>query len=156
MLAKSSPLFDSEKHIFELKWDGIRCIVFVDRKNLRLQNRRLLSITHGYPEFRELRRFLKAKSVVFDGKLVVLVDGVPKFDKLQQRDHIEDINKIEILSGLIPATYVVFDLLYLNGKSFMHKPLMERRDLLKELFPLSENVIFSESHTNAHLMKCLN
>ncbi len=147
MLAKSSRPFDSEKHVFELKWDGTRCIAFVDRKNLSLRNRRLLDITHRYPEFRELRRFLKAKSVVFDGELVVLVDGVPKFDKLQQREHLEDINRIEILSGLIPATYVVFDLLYLNGKSLMKKPLVERRDLLKGLFPLSNNVIFSESYT---------
>jgi bifunctional non-homologous end joining protein LigD len=147
MLAKSSPPFDSEKHIFELKWDGTRCIAFVDKKNLRLQNRRLLDITHRYPEFRELKRFLKATSVIFDGELVVLVDGVPKFDKLQQREHIEDVNRIEILSGLVPATFVVFDLLYLNGKSLMQKPLIERRDLLKGLFPLSENVIFSESYT---------
>jgi len=147
MLAKSSPPFDSEKHIFELKWDGTRCIVFVDKNSVQLQNRRLLNITHRYPEFRELPRFLKAKSAVFDGELVVLVEGVPKFDKLQQREHIEDVNRIEILSGLIPATYVAFDLLHLNGKSLMQKPLIERRDLLKGLFSLSENVIFSESYT---------
>ncbi len=148
MLAKSSTPFDSEKHIFELKWDGTRCIAFVGRNNVRLQNRRLLDITHRYPEFRELKRFLKARSAVFDGEIVILVEGVPKFDKLQQREHIEDVNRIEILSGLIPATYVVFDLLYLNGKSLMHKSLTERRTSLKELFPLSENVIFSESYSS--------
>ncbi len=147
MLAKSSPPFNSEKHIFELKWDGTRCIAFVDRKNVRLQNRRLLDITYRYPEFQELKKFLKAKSAVFDGELVVLVEGVPKFDKLQQREHIEDVNKIEILSGLVPATYVAFDLLYLNGKSLMQKPLIERRDTLKGLFPFAENVIFSESYS---------
>lgn len=80
MLAKSSPPFDSEKHIFELKWDGTRCIFFVDKNSVQLQNRRLLNITHRYPEFRELPRLLKAKSAVFDGKMVVLVDGVPKFE----------------------------------------------------------------------------
>jgi bifunctional non-homologous end joining protein LigD len=147
MLAKSSPLFDSEKHVFELKWDGSRCIAFVDRKNVRLQNRRLLDITYRYPEFWKLNKFLKAKSAVFDGELVVLVEGAPKFDKLQQREHIVDPNKIEILSGLIPANYVVFDLLYLNGKILMKKPLVERRELLKGLFPLSDNIIFSESYT---------
>jgi bifunctional non-homologous end joining protein LigD len=147
MLAKSSPPFDSDRHIFELKWDGTRCTAFVDRKNVRLQNRRLLDITYRYPEFQELKKFLKAKSAVFDGELVVLVEGVPKFDKLQQREHIEDVNKIEILSGLIPANYVIFDLLYLNGKSLMQKPLIERRDTLKGLFPLSDNVIFSESYS---------
>jgi len=148
MLAKSSSPFDSEKHVFDLKWDGTRCIAFVDKNSIRLQNRRLMDITYRYPEFRELYKFLKAKSAVFDGELVALVEGMPKFDKLQQREHIEDINKIEILSGLIPATYVVFDLLYLNGRPLMKKTLVERRELLEKLFPLSENVIFSESYTN--------
>lgn len=147
MLAKSSAPFDSQKHVFELKWDGSRCIAFVDKKNVRLQNRRLLDITYRYPEFWNLNKFLRTKSAVFDGELVVFVEGVPKFDKLQQREHIIDPNKIEILSGFIPANYVVFDLLYLNGKSLMKKPLVERRALLKELFPISDNVIFSESYT---------
>jgi len=87
MLAKSSPPLDSEKDIFELKWDGTRCIFFANKNSVRLQNRRLLNITHRYPEFRELPRFLKAKTAVFDGEMVVLVDGVPKFDKLQERPH---------------------------------------------------------------------
>ncbi|NWF52943.1 MAG: DNA ligase [Nitrospirae bacterium] len=147
MLAKSSAPFDSNNHIFELKWDGTRCIAFVDRNNVRLQNRRLIDITYRYPEFKELGTHLKVKSAVFDGEIVVLKEGIPCFEKLQQREHIEDIRRIEILSGLIPATYVVFDLLYLNGKSIMHKPLAERRDLLRCLFPISDNVILSESYS---------
>lgn len=147
MLAKSSCPFDSENHVFELKWDGTRCIAFVDRNNVRLQNRRLLDITHRYPEFQQLKKHLKVKSAVFDGEIIVLKEGIPNFERLQQREHIEDIRRIEILSGLIPAAYVVFDLLYLNGKSLLKKPLIERRDLLKELFPMSENVILSESYS---------
>ncbi|MCL4536655.1 MAG: non-homologous end-joining DNA ligase [Nitrospirae bacterium] len=147
MLAKSSNPFDSENHIFELKWDGTRCIAFVDKSHLSLKNRRLLDITHRYPEFQQLKKHLKVKSAVFDGEIIVLKEGIPNFERLQQREHIEDIGRIEILSGLIPAAYVVFDLLYLNGKSLMKKPLIERRDLLKELFPMSENVILSESYS---------
>ena len=145
MLAKSSPPFDSERHLFELKWDGKRCIAFVESTAVRLQNRRLLDITHRYPEFRTLKDHLKARSAVLDGEIVVLEQGVPKFHRLQQRDHIEDPEKIELLSGLIPATYVVFDLLYLNRQSLMGRPLTERRDLLKGLFPYSGNIVFSES-----------
>ncbi len=147
MLAKSSNPFDSENHIFELKWDGTRCIAFVDKSHLSLKNRRLLDITHRYPEFQQLKKHLKVKSAVFDGEIIVLKEGIPNFERLQQREHIEDIRRIEILSGLIPAAYVVFDLLYLNGKSLMKKPLIERRNLLKELFPMSENVILSESYS---------
>jgi bifunctional non-homologous end joining protein LigD len=145
MLAKSSPPFDSERFLFELKWDGTRCIAFVESTAVRLQNRRLLDITRRYPEFRALKDHLKARSAVLDGEIVVLEQGVPKFHRLQQRDHIEDAEKIQLLSGLIPATYVVFDLLYLNRQSLMGRPLTERRDLLKGLFPYSGNIVFSES-----------
>lgn len=147
MLAKSSPPFDSEKHIFELKWDGTRCIAFLGRDNVRLQNRRLLDITYRYPEFLKLNRGLKVKSAVLDGEIVVLEKGRPNFERLQQREHIEDAKRIDILSGLIPSTYVVFDLLYLNGKSLLKQPLIERRELLKKLFPFGDNAIFSESYS---------
>src|SRR3990172_3178059 len=103
MLAKSSPPFDSENHTFELKWDGTRCIAFLDRDNVRLQNRRLLDITYRYPEFQELNKKLNVKSAALDGEIVVLENGRPDFERLQQRQHIEDPWKIEILSGLIPA-----------------------------------------------------
>lgn len=94
-----------------------------------------------------IKKYLKVKSAVFDGEIIVLKEGISNFEKLQQREHIEDVRRIEILSELIPATYVVFDLLYLNGKSIMHKPLVEKRDLLRGLFPMSDNIIFSESYS---------
>lgn len=145
MLAKSSPPFDSERHLFELKWDGTRCIALVEPKGVSLQNRRMMDITYRYPEFRGLKDHLKARSAVLDGEIVVLEKGAPKFHRLQQRDHIEDHEKILFLSGLIAATYVVFDLLYLNGRSLMGRPLTERRELLKGLFTYSGNIVFSES-----------
>jgi bifunctional non-homologous end joining protein LigD len=143
MLAKSSSPFDSDGHIFEFKWDGTRCIAFVDRMSLRLQNRRLIDIT----ELQSIRDSLKAKSAVIDGEIVVLSKGKSSTEKLQQREHIGDHEKIEILSGLIPTTYIVFDLIYLNGQSIMKKPLIERRRLLHELFSSTDNILFSEGFT---------
>ncbi len=148
MLAKSSPPFDSEKHIFELKWNGTRCIAFIEKGNVRLQNRRLRDITYRYPELRELNKNLRVKSAVIDGELVVLEKGRPDFARFQQREHIIDNTRIEILSSLIPVTYVVFDLLLLNGEPIMKRPLMERRALLGEMFPLRDNVILSESYSD--------
>jgi len=145
MLARSSEPFDSDDHIFELKWDGTRCIAFIDRKGIRLQNRRLLDITYRYPEFHDLHTKIRADSAIIDGEIVVLREGVPDFRKLQEREHVEEEMRIGILSGLIPATYVVFDLLYLNERSLMERPLMERRNLLKEIIPAAEVIVFSES-----------
>ncbi len=74
---------------------------------MRFQNRRLINITFRYPELLSINKFLRVNSAVFDGELVVLFEGVPKFDMLQQREHITDLNKIEILSKLIPVNYVI-------------------------------------------------
>jgi bifunctional non-homologous end joining protein LigD len=145
MLAKPSPPFDSEEHLFELKWDGTRCIMFMDRKGVRLQNRRLRDITARYPEFQGVR--LRTGSAVLDGELVVIHKGRPDFKRLQQREHQEDPARIKILSTLLPATYAAFDLLYLNGRSLLGRPLLERRRLLEGLFPIAENIILSESYS---------
>lgn len=145
MLAKPSPPFDSEDHVFELKWDGTRCIMFIDRGGVKLQNRRLRDITHRYPEFAGTR--LGAGSAVLDGEMVVLSGGRPDFKRLQQREHQEDPARIEIFSKLLPATYAAFDLLYLRGRSLLKKPLSERRRLLRGLFPIGENIILSESYS---------
>lgn len=147
MLAMASPPFDSARHLFELKWDGTRCIAFIDKKGVRLQNRRLSDISYRYPELQVMKRGLRVKSAVLDGEIVVLEKGRPVFERLQQREHIEDRERIEILSGLIPATYIVFDLLYLNKRPLFERPLVERRRLLEGLFPLSENSILSETFT---------
>jgi DNA ligase D-like protein (predicted ligase) len=145
MLAKPSPPFDSEGHIFELKWDGTRCIMFIERGGVRLQNRRLRDITHRYPEFEGVR--LRAGSAVLDGELVVLSGGRPDFKRLQQREHQEDPARIEMLSALLPATYAAFDLLYLGGRPLLKKPLSERRRLLEGLLPIKGNIILSESYS---------
>ncbi len=144
MLAMSAAPFDSENHIFELKWDGTRCLAFIDRESVMLQNRRLIDITYRYPEFQQLNKYLKAKEVILDGELVVLKEGLPSFEKLQQREHIGDERRIKILSELLPATYIVFDLLYIDGLFIIDKPLIERREILSTLFPFVDNVILSE------------
>ncbi len=145
MLAKSSAAFDSDEHLFELKWDGTRCIAFIEKKRLRLQNRRLVDITHRYPELHGLRE-AAAGGTVFDGEIVVLHEGRPSFRRLQEREQITDPDKIEMRSALLPATYMVFDLLYLEGKSLMKKPLAQRRELLEGLFPLGDYVVLSQSY----------
>lgn len=147
MLAMASPPFDSSRHLFELKWDGTRCIASIDKKGVRLQNRRLLDITYRYPEFQGMKKGLRVESAVLDGEIVVLEEGRPVFERLQQREHIEDRERIEILSGLISATYIAFDLLYLNRRPLFERPLVKRRRLLEGLFPLSENSILSETYT---------
>jgi DNA ligase D-like protein (predicted ligase) len=143
MLAYSSPPFDSPRHLYEIKWDGTRCILFVRDQGIRLQNRRLLDITRRYPELAGLHRQIKGRNAILDGELVVLSQGRPDFRKLQQRDQVADPMKIDLVAGRLPATYIVFDVLYLNDEQCLHLPLSRRKEILTELLRESAHMVES-------------
>jgi DNA ligase D-like protein (predicted ligase) len=73
------------------------------------------------------------KEAIFDGELVVFINGKPNFEKLQEREHVEREERISILSRMIPATYVAFDILYLDGHELMKEPLERRKNILREV-----------------------
>ena len=132
MLAETAEKpFDSKDHLFEIKWDGIRCVAFVRNGTVQLQNRKLSSMTARYPELQALRNW--PDGTVIDGEMVVLHEGKPSFNRLAQREHIGDSRRVNLLMERLPATLIAFDLLYENGESIMRQPLVERRRRLKAL-----------------------
>ncbi len=133
MLAYSAQPFDSSRHLYEIKWDGTRCIFFVEKDQIRLQNRRLADITHRYPEFQNIPRYIPDRNLILDGELVILEGGKSDFGKLQRREHISEPLKIRLLSKRMPATYVVFDLLYRNDVQYIKEPLANRKEILSEV-----------------------
>lgn len=140
MLAGASEPFDSSRHLFEIKWDGTRCISFVDEKQV-LQNRRLVDITKRYPE---IKIEIKAKQAVFDGEIVVMDKGMPSFRMLQQREHVEDAFRIKLLSQRMPASYIVFDILYLNNENITSLPLLERKKILAQTLMENKHVFLCD------------
>ncbi len=145
MLAKRSKPFSSPDFIYELKFDGTRCISFVDveKRRIRMQNRRLMEIAYRYPEMDLLSAF--SRSVVVDGEIVVLKEGRPDFTLLQKREHVEARTRISLLSKLYPATYMVFDVLYVDGDGWiMDQPLEERKRALDEVISETPHVLKAE------------
>jgi bifunctional non-homologous end joining protein LigD len=143
MLAYSSDPFDSRRHVFEIKWDGTRTILFLNGRNIRLQNRRFVDMTNRYPELYDLHRDIRAREAVLDGELVVLSGDKPDFGKLQQREQISDPMKIRLLSGRMPATYIVFDILFLDGRECIGLPLLERKSILDRIVRESGSLVIS-------------
>jgi ATP-dependent DNA ligase len=140
MLSEASEPFDSRQHLYEIKWDGTRCISFVNEKQV-LQNRRLVDITKRYPE---IKIEIKAKQAVFDGEIVVMDKGLPQFRLLQQREHIEDAFRIKLLSQRMPASYIVFDMLYLNNENITTMPLLDRKKILAQTLLENEHVFLCD------------
>jgi bifunctional non-homologous end joining protein LigD len=119
---------------FEVKWDGVRAIAYVQPGRLRLESRNLREITDGYPEVRGILRELGMREAVFDGELVTFDEqGRPSFERLQRRMHVTAPSAVRRLSSSIPVVYAIFDLLYLDGHDLMALPYAERRQRLEEL-----------------------
>jgi bifunctional non-homologous end joining protein LigD len=135
MLARSGKLPPREKEFgFEVKWDGIRTILFSDHGHVELRGRNGSDFTPRYPEVRELARSLGSRRIVLDGEVVALDEhGRPSFERLQSRMHLGSDSAVRRRMRDIPASYVIFDLLYLDGHTTMSLSYEERRELLERL-----------------------
>lgn len=143
MLAVSAPPFNSPDHLFEIKWDGLRCLAFLTTTT-RLQSRNGRVISFQYPELDTLHRQVKAPGVILDGEIIVLADGKPSFFRLQRRMHTTSASSIRQGMRENPVVYVVFDLLYLKGESLMARPLTVRQELLRSVVDPGPHLIISE------------
>ncbi len=133
MLAQAGNLPTGRAWAFEVKWDGVRAICRSEPGRLRLWSRNANEITAGYPEIARLNRALHEHRAILDGEIVAFSDGRPSFQALQRRMHVRDERRVRRLAGEIPVTYVIFDLLWLDGHPLTDLPYSERRALLEGL-----------------------
>jgi DNA ligase D-like protein (predicted ligase) len=144
MLAeKAKEPFDSPTHLYEVKYDGARCIAYVGNGQVRLLARSGTDYTTTFPELREIHRQLNATEVVLDGELVVEEDGgIYNFQALQSRVHRMNPLAVRVAAQSFPATYLVFDVLRVNGVELtangQRVPLEARKALLARLLDPSQ------------------
>ena len=134
--------FDDPQWLFELKWDGYRGIAVVEKDGVTLTSRNGKDLLGQFPEMRELAASFRSLPIEVDGELCVLdEDGKPDFQALQARD--------KAVPGLkrrkpSPVVYVVFDLIYADGRDLRKEPLDERKRLLESLIVPERLVMFSK------------
>jgi len=125
---------DDEAWAYEYKWDGVRAIVYVDGGRIRALSRTDRDVTASYPELRGLGEALGSLQAVLDGEIVALdAAGRPSFEALQPRMNTTEPSRVRRLAETIPITYMVFDLLHLDGHTALEIPYSERRRLLEGL-----------------------
>jgi bifunctional non-homologous end joining protein LigD len=119
--------------VAEFKWDGIRALCSVSGGRLRLRSRNGNDLTDGYPEIKALAKTVSAAQLLLDGEIIALdADGKVSFARLQSRFGGSGA-EAERLARTTPASYMVFDLLHLDGHSTTDLPYAARRELLEEL-----------------------
>ena len=119
---------------YEIKWDGVRAVVYVSGGRARAVSRNDRDITGSFPELRAAGEKLGARPAILDGELVALgPDGRPSFGRLQQRLHLSGSSQVTRRASEIPVSYVVFDVLHLDGRSLLNLSYDERRKHLESL-----------------------
>lgn len=138
MLLKEIPKpFDSKDYIFEIKFDGIRAVIFASSKKVIVQTRNKQDVSHLFPELQQIKYLVK-ENTIFDGEIVAFQNDLPSFSKLQERNHLKNEDKIKLQSIENPIVFICFDILYQN-KNLCELSLLERKEILSKF---SDNDVF--------------
>jgi len=119
---------------YEAKWDGIRALVLVREGTLTITSRLGNDLSGRYPELAGLVDATGGHDVLLDGEIVALDDdGRPSFQALQRRMHVQSATAIARLMTEVPASLIVFDLLWEDGEELTDLPYSGRRLRLEAL-----------------------
>jgi bifunctional non-homologous end joining protein LigD len=139
--------FSHPDWVFERKLDGVRCLAFRDRGDVRLMSRNRKPLTDTYPEVTAaLARQRKSRFVV-DGEIVAFRDGVSSFERLQGRLGLTDPARARATS--IPVFYYLFDVIWLEGYDVTGLQLRDRKRLLRSTLTFQGAVRYSSHRDRA-------
>src|SRR5207302_8902998 len=115
----------------EEKYDGVRCQLHRQASRVQLFSRDLKETTTAFPELTEAAPGI-GHDVLFDGEVLAHRDGrVLRFFELQRRLGRKQVDAE--LRRNVPVVLVIFDLLWLDGRTLLDEPLTMRRKLLEGL-----------------------
>jgi DNA ligase D-like protein (predicted ligase) len=124
--------------IHEVKHDGYRTLLIIERGKARAYTRNGFDWTERYPAITKSAEKLDCRSAIIDGEVIVQDErGVSDFEAL----------KSAIRWSPHRLVFCAFDLLHFNGKDLRDRPLLERRAKLEELIPSEHPFLFSEEFT---------
>lgn len=122
--------------IHEVKFDGYRSQIIVEKSDIRIFTRRGLDWTSKYRDLAAAARSFGAETAIVDGEIIVLNEaGLSDFGALRsaitQRQH--------------DLYFVAFDLLHLNSHDLRDMALEDRREVLESLIPPDIRIQFSQA-----------
>jgi bifunctional non-homologous end joining protein LigD len=119
---------------YELKWDGVRAVAYLDGGPLRLMSRNDRDVARSYPELAGLPAAVAPTRCVLDGEIVAFDhEGRTSFGRLQERMHVQDPAAARRLAERVPVVYLVFDVLHVDSESTVSLPYRDRRRRLDDL-----------------------
>jgi ATP-dependent DNA ligase len=132
MLARLTRDLPRGGYLYEPKWDGFRCLVFREGRDLDLRSRNQRPLSRYFPELVDALLKLRSDSFVLDGEIVVASGSAFDFEVLLRRLH-PAASRVERLRVETPASLIAFDVVARDGHDLRAWPFRERRRALVEL-----------------------
>jgi len=126
------------KCIAQPKLDGFRLQVHIDKKTktpkIKFFSRNLQDMSQMFPDLKKVVSELSVKDLVAEGEAIAFEPETGTFLPFQET--VKRKRKYEIEKAIqdFPLKLYLFDVLYLNGESFLEKTHKERRKELLKLF----------------------
>lgn len=127
--------FDSNEWLFENKYDGYRALAQIENGKVELVSRNGISFNTKYKEITTTLEKV-THDVILDGEIVMEDSkGKSHFQWLQNHEDNPKRGKLK---------FYVFDILYFNGFDLRQLELVQRKKILKAIFPKLSNIVYSE------------
>lgn len=124
--------FSDPGWVYERKLDGIRSVVFRDRKTVRLMSRNRLEQNERFGALADAVAAQPCERFVADGEIVAFDGAVTSFARLQRQER-EDV----------PVFLYLFDLMWIDGDDLRDAPLSERKQRLKAALSWKDPIRFT-------------
>lgn len=146
--------------IYEAKYDGFRCLMYILEDRVELISRNLKNISGSFPEIiseitKKKAALSKFLPLVLDGEIVILESQYrASFEKIQLRGRTTTKSKISALVKDFPANFITFDILLVRGASIMKAALLERKAYLSDVFKsMKDQEINNQGYSALTLIK---
>ena len=124
--------------VYEPKLDGVRALIYVTGRSVRMYSRNRKPLNDAYPELVEALRKGVHGEAVLDGEVVAFDEerGVSSFSRLQQRMQLRD--PVRALRSQVAVHLYLFDCMYYEGIDLTGLQLLERRSVLNDVITVND------------------
>ncbi|MFG6496861.1 RNA ligase family protein [Fictibacillus sp. UD] len=140
----STDLPKGENWVYEVKYDGFRCLLYWDESSIIMTSRNGHNLHTIFPEIPNRLKHFEGDikhlfPLLIDGELCILESPFKaSFEQIQKRGRLKQSDKIKQASELFPSSYCAFDLLAMEGKYIYQQPFLERKEKLQHLLQMLE------------------
>lgn len=151
----SQQIVSEKGWLHQIKWDGIRGISYIENAKLRVFTKNGNERTDFYPELMETLTLLKVKQAVLDGEIVVFDGDKPSFSHILVRERVRSKANLNYYLKKYPAKYIVFDILFCNGKDLRKTALNERKAILLDNLKQSSIIAITDDFVDGNALFAL-